>query len=384
MCYNLWHMVYDIEVYMDYFPLTIAYGSAFCNRVNELDSLHNNIRLIKPTLIVSPRRFGKTSLVLHAIERSKLPYVQFDFLSAINEEDIERIILKGVGKLMTRIEKGARKALKLATDFFAGLSIQTVVDKIGLSIEIKQRTQKPVTTILNILERLEALSDKNNKKIILFFDEFQQVSEVTTDMAIESVIRQVAQRAKNIIFIFSGSNRHLLNAMFNDKTRPFYKMCDRIELERINAKAYTPYLQKAAKATWKKPLTDEVVELIFSYTKRHAYYLNLLCSRLWELKKLPSAENVVETWSKYIQQERSLVANELDGLSKNQRKLLITLARQNGIDEPRGGKFVSTSKMSGGTIGQALEFLVKRDYVYKDEEGYYQLLDPLIKAVITE
>jgi AAA+ ATPase superfamily predicted ATPase len=369
---------------MDYFPLTIAQGSAFCNRINELQSLRNNIELVKPTLIVSPRRFGKTSLVLNSIEQTGLPYVQFDFLSAINEEDIERIILKGIGKLIMRIEKGPRKALKLATDFFAGLSIQTVVDKVGLSIEIKQRMQKPVATILNTLERLEALSQKYNKKIILFFDEFQQISEVTNDMAVESVIRQVAQRAKNIVFIFSGSNRHLLNNMFNDKTRPFYKMCDRIELERIAIKAYTPYLQKAAKIKWKKLLSAEVLELIFFYTKQHAYYMNLLCSRLWELKQLPTVDDVTHTWDKYIQQERSLVANELDTLSKNQRKLLITLARQNGVTIPRGNEFVSIAKMSGATISQALEFLVRKDYVYRDNIGHYQLLDPLIQAVIVQ
>src|SRR3990167_8840339 len=100
MCYNLWHITYSIEVNMDYFPLTIAQGNAFCNRKSELELLKNNISLVKPTLIVSSRRFGKTSLVLHAIEHAKLPYVEFDFLSVINEEDIERIILKGVGQLM--------------------------------------------------------------------------------------------------------------------------------------------------------------------------------------------------------------------------------------------------------------------------------------------
>jgi AAA+ ATPase superfamily predicted ATPase len=367
---------------MDYFPLTVAKGNAFCNRINELERLKHDISLMKPTLIVSSRRLGKTSLVLKAIERTKLPYVQFDFLSVISEEDVERIILKGIGKLITKIEKGPRKALKLATDFFAGLSIQAVVDKLGLSIEIKQRVQKPVANILNILERLESLSQKYNKKLILFFDEFQQIGEITEDNAIESVIRQVAQQSKNIMFIFSGSNRHLLNEMFNDKKRPFYKMCDHIGLDRISIDAYTPYIQKAADAKWKKPISDAALDLIFIYTQRHTYYINLLCSRLWELNKPPSADDVSVAWFNYVEQERSPVANELDALSKNQRKLLITLARTDGTATPRSAQFVSAANMSSATIGQALEFLVRKDYLYKDENGCYQVLDPILKYVV--
>ena len=125
---------------MDYFPLSLASGKAFCNRKLELKNLKFNLSESRPSLIISPRRYGKTSLAINAIAKSKLHHAQFDFLSAINEDDLERIILRGVGHLIGKIEKGPAKALKLATDLFAGFSIKLGLDKFGVSIDINKKS----------------------------------------------------------------------------------------------------------------------------------------------------------------------------------------------------------------------------------------------------
>lgn len=71
----------DNKVNIDFFPLSIAEGQAFCNRVEEISQLKYCIEHLRPVLLVSPRRYGKTSLALHAISQLQLPYVQFDFFS---------------------------------------------------------------------------------------------------------------------------------------------------------------------------------------------------------------------------------------------------------------------------------------------------------------
>src|SRR3990167_4690023 len=109
---------------MDLFPLTIATGKAFCNRKSELRYLADNIVQSKPTLIVSPRRYGKTSLALNAIHQSKFLHARFDFLSAINEADIEKCILKGIGELISRMKTGIKKAITLAGELFSGLDVK--------------------------------------------------------------------------------------------------------------------------------------------------------------------------------------------------------------------------------------------------------------------
>lgn len=368
---------------MDYFPLSLALGKAFCNRKTELQLLKHNLSESRPSLIVSPRRYGKTSLAMNAINQLKFKHTKFDFLSAINEDDIEKIILKGAGSLIGAIAKGPRKALKVATDLFAGLNIKLSMDKLGLSIEINKKSDNPAAGILKILERIEKLAKKYNEKPVLFFDEFQRVYEVSENQSIESVIRQIAQASHSLSFVFSGSNRHLLYQMFNDRNRPFYKLCDRMTLDRIGENEYRLYIQEVAKKTWGRELDPKIIDNIFFCTERHPYYLNLLCSRLWMRKKI-TAENVIEVWQNYILEERSQVGTELDLLSKNQKKLLIALSRSNGTDAPRSSDFEMVSGMPGATITQALKFLEKKDYVFKDKSGRYVILDPMFKAVLAE
>jgi len=366
---------------MDYFPLALALGKAFCNRKSELQILNYNLNESRPTLVVSPRRYGKTSLVLNAIGLANLPYAQFDFLAAANESDIEKIILQGIGAMISRHEKKANKILKMATDFFSGLNIKFTLDQLGLALEIGKKNTQPVTTILEVLEKAEKLSTNIKRKIVLFFDEFQQVYAITENPAIEAVIRQVAQVAKKMTFVFSGSNRHLLSAVFDDRNRPFYKLCERITLQRITESAYTDYFNFAAQETWGQNLDPKTIAAIFTCTSRHPYYVNVLCSRLWRLPKI-TADVVFTVWYDYVQEERAQVAAELDLLSANQRKLLIMLARQNGAIAPRSHEFQMLSAIPRTTITQALIFLEKRDYVYCDENGYYKLIDPLLQKVL--
>jgi AAA+ ATPase superfamily predicted ATPase len=366
---------------VDYFPLTVTQAPAFCNRQSELKRLNSNIHKSRPTLVVSPRRYGKTSLVMNGITKAELCYAKFDLLSVTDEEDIKNVLLYGTGKLLVNIEKGGRKALRVATELFAGLNIKLAVDKLGLSIEIGKSGGKPVYEVLGILERIEKISNKYGKKIILFFDEFQRVVQVTEDSAMQSVIRQVAQMSKNLIFIFTGSNRHLLHKLFNDREQPFYKLCDRITIDRIAAQEYVPYIQHAAQEKWHKNLTIATINRIFDLTERHPYYLNVLCSRLWD-NDFCDIANVDQEWYQYLLEEKSQVGAELDLLSNNQRKLLAALARHNGTKVPRGHEFQMLARMSGASISQAIKTLERRDYIYKDTTGYYKVLDPLIKAIL--
>lgn len=73
------------------FPLSVATDEAFCNRTDELGKLQLFIDQQRPVLLVSPRRYGKTSLAIRAIESSELPYVHIDLFSAVDEQDIETL-----------------------------------------------------------------------------------------------------------------------------------------------------------------------------------------------------------------------------------------------------------------------------------------------------
>ncbi|MFM8454383.1 MAG: hypothetical protein ACKOAD_05420 [Gammaproteobacteria bacterium] len=75
---------------MNYFPTYLAMGQSFCNRKLEINRLMQNIKSVNPSLIISPRRYGKTSLALKVFEELGWPYVQMDFYKTLSEKDIEK------------------------------------------------------------------------------------------------------------------------------------------------------------------------------------------------------------------------------------------------------------------------------------------------------
>lgn len=368
---------------MNYFPTYLAFGKAFCNREQETKRLLNNIESQVPTLIMSPRRYGKTSLALNSLKKLKQAYTHIDFYKELSEEGIEKAIMNGIGGLIGKLELRPKQLLKLASDFFADMEIKVVFEKAGLSLDFTRTKKSHSGNISLALEKLQSLAQKKRQKVVLFMDEFQVVGEITKNHSIEAAIRHMAQQPNNISYIFSGSNRRLLYEMFYDKKRPFYKLCDSIILDRISKYDYEQHLQKISLETWRKKLSDVMLNQIISITERHPYYINKLCSLIW-LNDYPTENSVNNLWHEYVLENQSVTQRELELMSVNQRKLLIYLARNEATKEPYSVEFIKQLNMSSGSLSQALSTLIKRDYVYIDKEGYYQILDPLIKYVLNE
>src|SRR5471030_2408080 len=86
----------------EYFPLAKAHGKAFCNRLQETEWLLENIKACKHSLLIAPRRYGKSSLVEKTIELGKYPVSILNFNICTDENDIEHLIRHGVSDLIEK------------------------------------------------------------------------------------------------------------------------------------------------------------------------------------------------------------------------------------------------------------------------------------------
>ncbi len=372
------HKTWNIGMVMktDYFPLGTAHGQSFCNRKNELSYLINNIGLSRPTLIMSPRRYGKTSLALRAFELSKATYTHIDFYKELDANDIAQSIINGVGDLLGKIEGRPKQLLRLAADFFSDLQVNFSLGSLGVTVELSDR-KKPAEKIQNVLKKLHKFLVKRKVKIVLFIDEFQRLADIEGAEAIEAAIRHEAQISKNITYLFSGSNRHLIEDMFFDSKRPFYKLCDTIRLDRISEEHYSRYIQQASKKRWKKQLEKEVIDAVLELTECHPYYVNLLCFRVF-LNEFPNEKSVISNWKRCVDEGRSQIEREIDFLSLNQKKLIIGMSRFGPTKHPTSKDFLRNLGVSSTSVSLALTTLINKDYIYQDQLGYYKLLDPMI------
>lgn len=368
---------------IDYFPLGISTGNSFCNRKEELKYLTKNIELVKPTLIMSPRRYGKTSLVLRTLMENKTLYAHVDLYKEVNEEGIEFAIINGIGGLLSQIESSPKKLLKLGSELFSDSHVKLTLGskKIGFFLEITKGIKKPVDSIFNVLKQLDALAKSRNQRVVLFIDEFQQLAEISKDRSIEAAIREVAQSAQNVVYIFSGSNRHLLEMMFFDRNRPFYKLCDLMKINRISNEHYHNYIKNGLKEMTKKTIEPESMDTILTLTENHPYYVNLLCSKLSHEISF-SIQNIHECWRRCAFEAKTQLERELSLLSFNQKKLYIGIARIEKNKQLSNRKTLEIIGLTSASLLQALKVLMEKDYVIQDNDEYYRLLDPLYKYII--
>lgn len=366
----------------NYFPLGLAKGKAFCNRVMERKQLKTNIERNKHTIVISPRRYGKSSLVLFSMNEAAFPYERVDLFVAVSSKTIEDQILKGVKNLISKVTTAPEQAVSFITHYIKKLKSKWIVGTDGINLELIP--DKDVEPAINIMESLLILEDilaKKKKAAVFFIDEFQEIGVLANDTGITGAIRHVAQECENIRFVFSGSNRHILATMFDDRTSPLYMLCDRITLERISANDYTQYLDKVAMETWKKKLDQTVMDEIFRLTERHPYYMNVLCDKLWvyHAENVPCIGLVNTVWSDYILQEESKIAKELSLLSTSQKKILIAVAQ--GIYTDLTSKDnLNKFNLTSAAIVKSLKLLEEHDYLNKNKTGTYYIVDPLIKS----
>lgn len=367
----------------NYFPLGIAIGKAFCNRKQETELLIDNINNCKHTLLMAPRRYGKSSLALHGIILSTIPYIEVDFYMAQNEKIIESYILKGISSVISKTLGPADKLIatikRHAKKFKLKINIGTSLLNLEFSPDIES---DPATNVKEGLLLLEHLLEEKEKRAILLLDEFQNVGLIAKGLGIEGAIRHVAQKTKYLTLIFSGSNRRLLKSMFEDDTRPLYKLCWKLELQRITSEHYNDHIQKAAAIAWKKRLDSETINEIMILTERHPYYVNKLCDRLFTYckDKPPTISEVKSTWGIILDEEKSDAVKEISMLSPGQKAVVLQIAKDHHI-HITGKKTMLEIEMTGSSILTALEALQEKDIIEK-EDKQYRVINPVIKFYV--
>lgn len=370
--------------YVTCFPRGIAKGGAFCNRENERKRLIANMQSRQHTLLMSPRRYGKTSLVRYAAEETNMLYGEADLFVAVDAKRVEQQILAGIKTIISEVCSSIEQALDIVRQYFVKSNKRWTVGTQGLNVAlIPEMSDDPAATTVDALQALEDLLRKKNQHAVLFIDEIQEMGEVAEGKGIEGALRHVAQQTENLSFVFSGSNRRLLTKMFYDKARPLYKLCDRITLDRIDEVHYKNHLNKFSRKRWNSNLEANALEAIFRLTDRHPFYMNVLCLRLWQstLQLAPTSKEVIEHWNNIIEEERAEVMLELANLSHGQRKLLIAISQEH-INKLSGKAMIIKTGMTSSSIIEALQTLQQHDYVEKQNNGDYRLIDPLIASAL--
>lgn len=365
-----------------YFPTGIVTGTAFCNREKERELLKKQLAQNAHVVLISPRRYGKSSLIAQFTSDRALPFASVDLLPATSSKYVKNAIVDGVSHLMNDIMPKLKKTQEKILSLFSNMNPVIELSAFGQKMKLTPQEKTPQETIMKLLLNLDKAAGALNKKLIFVIDEFQQISNLEDSHSLEASIRHAVERSQHVFYVFSGSNRTLLEAMFKNKERPLYHLCDEMRLNRIDKEAYTHFIERASKNNWKSGMSvDSIAEILF-LTECHPYYVNRLCRILWDSKTAPNKEEVEKTWEEYVNVQKSdWITDVIAGLSINQRAVLATLAKE--PESVIGSKdFVIKLAMSLSSIQRTMSTLEKKDFIFKDQKGRYSVLNPVIKSYL--
>lgn len=323
----------------------------FCGREEETIRLITIARNTVNTILLGPNRMGKTSLI----------YKTFEKLSVNNEFKC----------LYADIH--ATENLKEFTKVLYESILQVFPEKSPVNFDFTMPRQNE-----QLLLSLFDFVDKQNFKILIAIDEFQQIVGYPEKNTI-SILRQATQKLKNTCFIFSCSNEHLLNDFFSDGKQLFFTNFDLLQLGGIKSSVYFDFIKHQFEAN-NRSITDEAIDFILEWTRRHTYYTQVLCKRVFEsVTKEVDIEHVHEECGLILQENESNYFIYRNLLSPVQWLLLKAIAKEEKVYHPTAKQFLMQHKIgTPANVQRAIEALLQKEMVFAahDENGrYYQVFD---------
>jgi len=360
------------------FHLKGYYGpNLFCDRTNEIQKLTENINNDVNTTLFSIRRMGKTGLIhhlFHTLQKQKThSCIYVDIYATQSLSEFTNQLASAILNEFPKNKSAGSKFLDFIKALSPVISYDAFTGVPQISFSYTQSKQYEYS-----LKGLFAFLDLQNKQIVIAIDEFQQIVNYP-EKNTEALLRTIIQSLKNITFIFSGSHKHLLSEIFNSAKRPFFSSAQSLYLDSISEKEYTLFIKKIF-VNRKRKIDKQSIEFILQWTKRHTYYTQALCNKIFAQGSIDVTINdVYNACDTLLEEQENIFFQYRNLLTSAQWNLLKAIAKEDKVYHPTGIKFISTYKLGNpASVKRSLESIVQKEMVYKkitSETSYYQVYD---------
>lgn len=308
----------------------IADKNNFTDREKETELLKRNFSALVNTIIISPRRWGKTSLVNRVAQQladSDVPVLvcQVDIFNCRTEEQFYLAYATAVLKTSHSVWDDFTAAVrKYLGRLLPSVTFSDMAQTCELSFGLDFKDNK--MTFDEILDLPQALSRETGKKMVVCIDEFQNINEYDDPLAFQRKLRSHWQKHTDVCYCLYGSKRHMLLDIFHNYNMPFYKFGDILFLEKIPKENWIEFIGRRFADTGKE-ISEELCSLIADRMKNHPYYTQQLSQQVWfRTDTVATKEAVDEAFSDIIGQLSLLFANVIDSLTPRQINFLLAAA----------------------------------------------------------
>ncbi len=356
----------------------IATEKNFTDREQETAYLVANFTSLINTIIISPRRWGKSSLVNKASKSamakdSKMRICHIDLFNVRNEEHFYALLAQ---KVIAATSSKWDEAIENAKRFFSHLVPKITLgtdptNEVSINFDWEEVKQNPD----EVLDLAEHIAKEKGLKIVICIDEFQNIAEFDDPDYFQKKLRSHWQQHQHVAYCLYGSKRHMMLEVFTDTSKPFYKFGNLMFLNKIETSHLVEFFNSRFADTGKR-ITDEASRLIATLVDNHPYYAQQLAQLSWLRTKKKCTEEIVrEAHTALVEQLSLLFVTITETLTNQQLNYLKALIA--------GEKAISSTETmhrynisSPTSIVRSKAALLKND-ILDNKAGEYSFQDPI-------
>lgn len=353
----------------------------FCDREKELNLLKKNIGGKNNTTLISPRRLGKSGLILRLFDDLKKEgnystlYVDIfatrnieEFIKAISDSILKEFPEHtSVGRKFWNFIKGIRPIIRF--DQISGLP----------QVEITYQNEAEKTETLRSLWQF---LENQDKPVVIAIDEFQQIREYPQSN-MEAILRTEIQHLHNVVCIFSGSKRNMMIDIFSNTKKPFYNSTSFLNLEKIDREVYADFINFHFLSN-NYTISKDDIFYILEFTEGFTYHTQKICNKLYENRKPDIVkDDILLVINELLNENNIQYAQIKELLTTAQWNYLIAIAKGGKIQQPTAQEFIMKYKIgTPANSRRLLKALIDKDLILENlniKWKDYQLYDVFLK-----
>ena len=345
----------------------------FCDRQKETDKIISALLNGRNITLTSPRRMGKTGLIHHVFHNMQENNdVKCFYVDIYQTDSLELLVKKLADAILGTLDSTEDKIVKNVISFFKMLRPVVTIDPMtgepGFKVDV-ERGQGEYS-----LSEIFAYMEQSDYRCFVAFDEFQTIDRYA-DKNVEALLRSHIQRLTNVNFIFSGSQRHILENMFVSASRPFYQSTQIMPLGTIDKNAYYQFSSEKMRKNG-QTIDGESFDYLYSKLSSHTWYVHTLLNRLYETGLKTIDKSVVdEILSDILLENEGTFQTFLRLVTPIQARVLYAIASEVSIKEIQGKAFLTKYQLgAASTVKTAVKSLMEKELLI-DNNGEYQIYD---------
>lgn len=354
-------------------------GNMFTDRKEETNRLKMNFLYGVNTILISPRRMGKTSLVekvCSLVESDTLKIAKIDAFGCRSENDfINAFATAVVRATSSKWEEWMENARTFLSRFIPKISIgQDPLTDFSIALEYNRAN----TVTEDILQLPETIAKQKGIKIVICIDEFQQIADFPDSITFQKKLRSVWQLQSNVSYCLYGSKKHMMEKMFQSQSHPFYRFGDLFYLDKISETDWVEYICDRFRVTGKE-ISRELASEICTVTDRYSSYVQQLAWLVWlRTDKHATKEDVEFGIDRMLDACEPLFIQQTESLSAYQMNFLRALA--NGVHTGfTRSEILDTYQLgTAANISRLKKALTEKDLIMMTAPQKIEISDPIL------